>query len=392
MNRLASTIALSFSIASCTLSTDDSPPEGVAGNAVPGGAVSATGGADSDVASGGNTASPASGGMGAGSTGGDPASGGSESGSDPGCERGITNIAMTVCCPAACGFCGGTSCEDNPGGEAECCAGAIAASGVSCSSAEAPCALPSDDGSGGTPGTGGADATGGAAATGGGAATGGSDPGVCTLDTPVTGLPDYDFTMHNVLTKRMERSDFCDADKWYSEWLGADGKPVQEFSLQQGDDMADYVAGGRSHQRCEFEDGVWATKGSNDWIEWEGRMLINKHPENTITIGQMFGPNGPDARIEIRTNGSVGVGSLNGSGGGNVTLSASDMVGKSFKIRMRTNGDRVEVYYNGSKAVDRPTDGNNGQKWHFRWGVYSNDIPQEASPLTNTVTELVVSG
>jgi len=44
--------------------------------------------------------------------------------------------------------------------------------------------------------------------------------------------------------KRMERKDFCDADKWYSEWIGADGKPVQEFSLHQGDDMAHHVAWG----------------------------------------------------------------------------------------------------------------------------------------------------
>jgi len=63
----------------------------------------------------------------------------------------------------------------------------------------------------------------------------------------------------------------------------------------------------------------------------EGRMLVNKHPENTITLGQMFGPNGPDARVEIRTNGSIAVGSLKG-GSGNVTLSSEDHVGKSFVI------------------------------------------------------------
>ncbi|MEX0331557.1 MAG: alginate lyase family protein [Puniceicoccaceae bacterium] len=218
-----------------------------------------------------------------------------------------------------------------------------------------------------------------------------ADTDDCTLDTPVPGLPPYDFTMHNVLTKRMERVDFCDADKWYSEWLGSDGQPVQEFSLHKGDDMANHIVNGRSHQRCEFEDGLWVTKGEGRWMEWEARMQVNKHPEITITIGQMFGPNGPDARIEIRPDGSVGVGSLNG-GAGNVTLSPEDYVGRSFKAKMRTDGSRVEVYFNGTKMVDRPTDGKDGEQWHFRWGVYSNKIPQDAVPLTNTVTELNVSG
>lgn len=221
--------------------------------------------------------------------------------------------------------------------------------------------------------------------TGGG--SGGS--GGCTLDTPVAGLPNYDFTMHNVLTKRMERKDFCKADKWYSEWLD-NGKPVQEFSLHQGDDMSEHVPGGRKHARTEFEDGLWATKGQGKWMEWEGRMLINKKPENTITIGQIFGPNGPDARVEIHRSGELKVGSLKG-GGSSVQLTGENHIGRSFKIKMRTNGARLEVYFNDQKKVDCPTDGANGQKWHFRWGVYSNDVPQESTPLRNTVTELKVT-
>lgn len=379
-------VLATFGWSACSVQTEDEAlstgGSSVDGQQETGGASSSSGGNQlrSDEGTGGEEPNLSSGGTS--NTGGDAHSG------DPSCERGIKNNANTVCCLASCGFCGGTACEDNPGGEEACCAGVIGSSGVSCSENEAPCSL---DGDQMQPGTGGSDGTGGATSTGGASGTGGNDPGKCTLDTPVDGLPSYEFTMHNVLTKRMERKDFCDADKWYSEWLGADGKPVQEFSLHQGDDMADHVPGGRSHQRCEFEDGVWATKGEGKWIEWEGRYLINKHPEITVTIGQMFGPNGPDARIEIRTNGSIGVGSLKG-GSGNVTLSNADNVGQSFKIKMRTNGERVEVYFNGEKEVDRPTNGSNGQKWHFRWGVYSNEIPKEATPLTNTVTELVVKG
>lgn len=39
---------------------------------------------------------------------------------------------MTVCCPEACGECGGSSCATRPGGASQCCFDTIVASGVQC--------------------------------------------------------------------------------------------------------------------------------------------------------------------------------------------------------------------------------------------------------------------
>eukprot|EP00041_Stephanoeca_diplocostata_P017163 m.341491 g.341491 ORF g.341491 m.341491 type:complete len:362 (-) comp20611_c0_seq2:1514-2599(-) len=64
-------------------------------------------------------------------------------GSDPNCTTGITPPGDNVCCCAKdCGKCGGSNCQDHPGGEASCCCGAIAKSGRSCSEYDPPCNMP----------------------------------------------------------------------------------------------------------------------------------------------------------------------------------------------------------------------------------------------------------
>ena len=46
-----------------------------------------------------------------------------------------------VCCPRACGKCGGGKCFERPGGRAECCASEVLASNRSCANAEPPCVI-----------------------------------------------------------------------------------------------------------------------------------------------------------------------------------------------------------------------------------------------------------
>lgn len=44
-----------------------------------------------------------------------------------------------ICCPAACGKCGGPGCGSRPGGSSQCCEGTIIESGVGCAKHSAPC-------------------------------------------------------------------------------------------------------------------------------------------------------------------------------------------------------------------------------------------------------------
>jgi hypothetical protein len=59
------------------------------------------------------------------------------------CARGILAKDGISCCPAACGRCGGNSCETRSGGANACCSGRIQDAHVSCANHEAPCSLSS---------------------------------------------------------------------------------------------------------------------------------------------------------------------------------------------------------------------------------------------------------
>jgi hypothetical protein len=63
--------------------------------------------------------------------------------SDTLCARGlkVSSGSDTVCCPAACGTCGGDDCADAPGGSANCCIADIVSEQRSCAEAEAPCVV-----------------------------------------------------------------------------------------------------------------------------------------------------------------------------------------------------------------------------------------------------------
>lgn len=60
--------------------------------------------------------------------------------SDPQCSSGIKS--GNVCCPAACGSCGGDGCGSRPGGAKACCTNSIIVTSKSCLKGEAPCVIP----------------------------------------------------------------------------------------------------------------------------------------------------------------------------------------------------------------------------------------------------------
>jgi len=63
--------------------------------------------------------------------------------SDPLCAKGLkaSDGSITVCCPKACGGCGGAGCGTFPGGASKCCVGKIIAAQTSCSGGAAPCVV-----------------------------------------------------------------------------------------------------------------------------------------------------------------------------------------------------------------------------------------------------------
>eukprot|EP00035_Acanthoeca_spectabilis_P025886 m.460306 g.460306 ORF g.460306 m.460306 type:complete len:351 (-) comp21999_c0_seq1:75-1127(-) len=65
---------------------------------------------------------------------------GQAAGADPTCATGIAKAPC--CCPASCGVCGGTSCQNHKGGPDSCCCSAIEHSNRSCTDFDPPCVIP----------------------------------------------------------------------------------------------------------------------------------------------------------------------------------------------------------------------------------------------------------
>ena len=61
---------------------------------------------------------------------------------DPTCAKGLLNSDSTVCCPKSCTRCGGSSCQNLPGGRDSCCSSSIKTEGRRCTECDAPCVMP----------------------------------------------------------------------------------------------------------------------------------------------------------------------------------------------------------------------------------------------------------
>lgn len=60
---------------------------------------------------------------------------------DQHCTTGLLDSSSSFCCPKKCGRCGGSSCQNRPGGRADCCTGSIKGSHRYCDSAGPPCIM-----------------------------------------------------------------------------------------------------------------------------------------------------------------------------------------------------------------------------------------------------------
>ena len=58
------------------------------------------------------------------------------------CSDGLLDKSRTCCCDTHCGTCGGTSCQNHPGGRDKCCCSVIRANGRRCDREPAPCTMP----------------------------------------------------------------------------------------------------------------------------------------------------------------------------------------------------------------------------------------------------------
>jgi len=64
------------------------------------------------------------------------------SASDPTCGKGLLSRDGAACCAHSCGRCGGTSCQNLPGGASKCCSSRIEGAGQSCKTHDPPCVMP----------------------------------------------------------------------------------------------------------------------------------------------------------------------------------------------------------------------------------------------------------
>jgi hypothetical protein len=197
---------------------------------------------------------------------------------------------------------------------------------------------------------------------------------------PPEGIPSP-FNLFTVIDSDVERKDFSKVAKWYEEEAGK-----QVFKLFTGDEFN----GERKHARTEAGQGLKWKEGS-EWHTFEATMQPSAKLHITYTIAQLFaGCCGPQARIEVKTNGRIHLGSRSN---GNFRISTNEdwaTGNKSFKIKIRSNGKDFEVYFNDdlkfSGLTEESKNGNTDALYHFRWGVYSNE--KMMKNLNNTVTQI----
>lgn len=197
---------------------------------------------------------------------------------------------------------------------------------------------------------------------------------------PHEGIPSP-FNLFTVIDSDVERKEFNKIAKWYEE-----SPNKQVFKLFTGDEFN----GDRTHARTEAGQGLkW--KEGQVWHYFEATMQPSGTLNKTYTIAQLFaGCCGPQLRIAVKPSGRVDVESRDND---NIILTPeTDYVNgiNSFKIKIRSNGKLMEVYYNDelkfSALSDESRKGNKNALYHFRWGVYSNE--KMIKNLSNVVTNI----
>ena len=210
-------------------------------------------------------------------------------------------------------------------------------------------------------------------------------------ETNSLGIP-RPLTLHYMHHKSLPSSEFNDASPRYIEQENS----TQIFKFFKDDEVTAASSPDRTgYIRVEAEEGITFTR-NDGWHTFEARMKISGTFTQSVTIAQLFGGR-PHMRIEIRSDGKINIGSIvaNAASGNNTNMNISDNVSyinKSFKIKIRSNGKQIEVYFNNTKKWSGETHYINtsseaSRRYHFRWGIYYN-YPAEKD-LTNTCTEVL---
>lgn len=189
--------------------------------------------------------------------------------------------------------------------------------------------------------------------------------------------------------------------KWYEEIAGQ----TQIFRLFKGDSIVRGFDEKRFHARTEVGGLDIPTRfpESENWYMAEYTILINtgkEHMKETMTISQLFaGCCGPQFRLELRKDGTIGYGSR--TNGNKLLLGDKDYAnGKNpLKVKMISNGRYLLLYLN-DKQIKFEVDGKTLDQiqteeskkgtanvlYHYRWGLYYNKPMYK--DISSTVTSI----
>lgn len=171
-----------------------------------------------------------------------------------------------------------------------------------------------------------------------------------------TGPIPRDIAIHTLCNSHIPRSDFPKWTRWYQE----DGT-TQVFRLFEGEhnvrNQRANAARIEAFSRLKWQRG--------DWHEWAGTYTVIAAPGSAIfqaknNVHQW------SVMINLTSQGDV---ILNHRRHQEDQTIATEMIGRSFHLKVRDNGHEYEVYLNGERVgaghFDRP-------KGHtsFRWGMY----------------------
>ena len=189
-----------------------------------------------------------------------------------------------------------------------------------------------------------------------------------------------DIRLHNIFSSNIARSNFSDTSRWYRE----EGE-VQRFQLFEGDQNQ---RTGILRPRIEaFAPGARFKRGSGwhefsanyylaDWDEAQRYALFQiKTNDASNFIIQVLLDDSRRLEIARRSKGSVTI--------------MNDAYRKPFNLRVRSNGERFEVYLNCERvlaeAYPQPSLVNNNTENTFRWGLYRQQQDDDKHDGTTTL-------
>jgi hypothetical protein len=173
-----------------------------------------------------------------------------------------------------------------------------------------------------------------------------------------------DIRLHTILSTVIARPQFPNHARWYQE-----SGNTQIFRLYNGDTNQ---ATDRPNPRVEtFSFPTWQARDANDWHEFSADYSIVKTGLDGRTIFQMKSQDEAvqwEVMIGLQSNGDI----LLNHRRNNDEIIARNMVGKTFNLRVRSNGRRYQVYYNCQLVTDsvHQMDPSGRSSYAWRWGMY----------------------